>query len=55
MTVRHPVSCLFFHIQQAECAGAAVYGYCRGGLLEIDLIEMHVFLDLLADPVSLAL
>jgi hypothetical protein len=39
-------SFIFLHVQQAECAGASVYGYCRGCLLEIDLIEMHELLDL---------
>ena len=55
MAVRHPVSCLFFHIQQSECARAGVNGDGRGGLLEVDLVEMHVFFDLFADPVCLAL
>ena len=46
---------LLFHIQQTECARAAVNGNCRGGLLEVDLVEVDVLFDLVADPVGVAL
>ena len=46
---------LLLHIQQSECAGTAVDGDGRGGLLEVDLVELDVLFDLFADPVGVAL
>ena len=43
------------HIQQAECSGTAVDGDGRGGLLEVDLVELCMLFDLFADPVGVTL
>ena len=51
----YPLGSLLLHKQQAEGAGAAVDRDGRRSLFEIDLIEMHGVLDLLTDPVCLAL